>query len=143
MATTRPWVGLTDPRLSGIQSIWFLNTPVMVPCCSGDTQTCNGKCAGVKAQTKLGLGWPVPRQQLCKPVQLQDRQNSQRGQHASGVQRALLSLQHDQAHLRLGPGAQVPDFRDFRVRRRRLVLHGKILWVEDPHLCTQALQYPV
>ena len=38
-ASMRPCVGRTEPRDRGIQSIWFLNTAVMVPCCSGHTQT--------------------------------------------------------------------------------------------------------
>jgi len=34
----RPWVGRTEPVLRGIQSIWFLNTAVRLPCCSGEHQ---------------------------------------------------------------------------------------------------------
>ena len=39
MANVRPCVGRTEPVASGIQSIWFLNTAVRLPCCSGETQT--------------------------------------------------------------------------------------------------------
>jgi hypothetical protein len=39
MHNVRPCVGRTLPSSSGIQSIWFLNTAVMVPCCSGHTHT--------------------------------------------------------------------------------------------------------
>mmetsp|Transcript_18083 Transcript_18083/g.51075 ORF Transcript_18083/g.51075 Transcript_18083/m.51075 type:complete len:282 (+) Transcript_18083:62-907(+) len=35
----RPCVGRTEPVLSGNQSIWFLNTPVIAPCISGLTHT--------------------------------------------------------------------------------------------------------
>ena len=38
-ARVLPWVGRTLPSSSGSQSIWFLNTPVIVPWRSGDTQT--------------------------------------------------------------------------------------------------------
>src|SRR3546814_3094178 len=38
-ASVRPWDGRTLPSSSGSQSIWFLNTPVTLPCRSGETQT--------------------------------------------------------------------------------------------------------
>lgn len=38
-ASVLPCVGRTLPSSSGNQSIWFLNTPVTVPCRSGLTQT--------------------------------------------------------------------------------------------------------
>src|SRR3546814_2599305 len=38
-ASVRPWVGRTLPSSSASQSIWFLNTPVTLPCRSGETQT--------------------------------------------------------------------------------------------------------
>lgn len=34
-ASVWPCMGRTEPGERGIQSICFLNTPVMVPCCSG------------------------------------------------------------------------------------------------------------
>ena len=38
-ASVRPCVGRTAPSVSGIQSIWFLNTPVIAPCISGEHHT--------------------------------------------------------------------------------------------------------
>ncbi len=39
-ASVRPCVGRTPPLSSGSQSIWLLKMPVMVPCRSGEHQTC-------------------------------------------------------------------------------------------------------
>ena len=55
-AHVRPWEGRTLPLVRGIQSIWFLNTPVIVPCISGDTHTWPSDQSD-RLRSSCTLGW--------------------------------------------------------------------------------------
>mmetsp|Transcript_26854 Transcript_26854/g.86278 ORF Transcript_26854/g.86278 Transcript_26854/m.86278 type:complete len:209 (-) Transcript_26854:284-910(-) len=55
-AAVRPCVGRTLPVLRGSQSIWFLKTPVRVPCISGETHTCASDQSD-SARSSLTFGW--------------------------------------------------------------------------------------
>jgi hypothetical protein len=95
-ASVLPCVGRTLPSSSGNQSIWFLNTPVTVPCRSGLTQTWPSDHCD-HSRSRCTSGWS------CHAVQHGQRMRIEHAGLAPQVTQQPLGFQRQLAAERLRP----------------------------------------
>jgi hypothetical protein len=145
------------------QSIWFLNTAVVVPCCSGHTQTCPSdqidrflssctcgppKRAGRRGGGDAGCRLTRRAHGLTRSCPSWLATARARGPHHAGSAsddrmraRADGGMASDMGAVPGGASHRSrPAHADLGVALRHLILHGQALWVVHAHIAPQELQ---